>query len=154
MALNTDNNTIALQVSTTSGYYEGICWDDDIIPGMLLLRQPAGFVAPHSLKGDPAENLYAMEAGYHGRGISDPYVQNERVYTRICRSGDVVLSWVVHLTLGIVEGSFLMSFGSGTGEGSLTSFGQVEVEKGGVLAVLLEAYIESPVPTRKMIQIL
>lgn len=144
---NTDNNTIALQISSTSGYYEAAALST-IVPGMLLGRSNNRTVRPHQNNAGPAENMYAMEAAYQGKGISDSYATNERVYTRICRPGDVVLAWVSH-TAPILEGQFLMSLG-GTG-GYLTVVSAAEV--GGVLAVLLEEYLDEPTPTRKMIQI-
>lgn len=147
---NTDNNTIALQVSNNGGYYEAYCYDDDIMPGMLLSRLANNFVTPHPVSGGPAEKMFAVEAGYHGRGISDAYVQNERVYTRICRPGDVVLAWLQGAA-PMLMGIFLMSNGLGAYDGYLIAAGGTDV--GGIVAVLLEDYTEEPNPARRMVQI-
>jgi hypothetical protein len=149
---NTDNNTIALQVSTTSAYYEAYCYNDAITPGMLCMRFDANTITPHSNNAGAAENMYALEDGYQGRTIDDSYQAGDRVYTRICRSGDVVLAWVRN-ALPLAMGAFLMSHGGGTlaGNGHLTNITTPEV--GGVLAVLLEDYTDEPNPVRMMVQI-
>ena len=151
---NTDNNTIWLKVDGTYGYYEPYVQSPSTVtPGMLLIRTPApgtDIVRPHDTTGGTAERLFAGEAGYHGRTMDDVYATGERVYSRVLRSGDLVLAWVNN-TLPIVSGTFLMSYGD-TVPGVLTlATGTIDVS--GIIGLLVDEYPGGDVTTRQIVQI-
>jgi hypothetical protein len=112
---NTDNNTIALQVSRGSQYLELIA-EEAIVPGMLI-KQTQVAAESKAIKHDTAdglaENLFAVENVYYGKTIYDVYDIDSRVMIRSLRSGDVVLAWV-GAGVALTFGEFLGSFGDGT----------------------------------------
>jgi hypothetical protein len=150
---NIDNNTIWLKVDGTYGYYEPyVQTGETVTPGMLLIRTPApgtDLVRPHDSLGGSAERLFAGEAGYHGRTMDDVYVAGERVYSRVLRSGDLVLAWVQSAT-PIVSGSFLMSNG-GAVPGTLTLSSTPDVS--GIIGILVDDYTSEPASARQQVQI-
>ena len=120
MTVHAGNNTIALKMDMVGGagstYDESIC-TVAITPGFLCEANDEGQggrrVRPHSTSGHPAENLFAVEEAYQGRGIGDAYAIGERVYLRIGRPGDLVLAWLDSLVPKTFVGQFLTSNGDG-----------------------------------------
>lgn len=135
--VNTADNTILLKVSEPSPHLEGLTATDGVYPGYLL-EEFSGGLRPHQSSYTAAAPIFAYENIYKGQTIYDPYNSGDRIMSRYCRPGDVVLSWVTTTDLAgedISVGEFLASNGTGL----LHSVNDGVVQPGGIVGAALEA---------------
>lgn len=104
-----ENNTIALNISGSSPYIEGIA-RAVISPGMLLKRP---VFVPHNNEEAAAEPIFAVENIYEGLTIDDDYAIGSIVYARVCRPGDIILAYIGGV-FPSVTGASLDSNGDGS----------------------------------------
>jgi hypothetical protein len=98
-----DNNTIQLDVSSSSPYVEGIVGAaGPIIPGMVMQLEADGTYGPAT---GTSQTIFAIENTYDGNTIVAPreYNDGDRVMARHCRTGDIVL--------GILEDAAVVDVG-------------------------------------------
>lgn len=152
-----DNNTIALKMDKIGG--AGSTYDEmeasaAITPGFLCEMHDDNFggrvVRPHNTAGDPCETLFAVEAAYEGKGISDVYGVGDRVYLRIGRKGDLVLAWLDEAVPVTVVGQFLAS----NGDGTLRFYSSVTDEPGSIVCVAYEKTVSVAADRRIAVRIL
>lgn len=93
---NTENNTIALNISRHSKYVDELSYEaGDILPGSILIRvAPDGFIFDPMFDGYVRPFTVAVENSKIGGSIGDPYLNYTRVFCRICMAGDEVLAWL------------------------------------------------------------
>jgi len=98
-----DNNTIQLDVSSSSPYIEGIVGTyGTIIPGYVIQLESDGTYGPAA---GTSQTIFAIENIYDGNPIVSPiaYDVGDRVMARHCRAGDRVL--------GILDDAAVVSVG-------------------------------------------
>ena len=88
-----DNNTIALSVSKSSPYIEGIIGDITVYPGNMVRLKSTGTGGYGLANEINLPTIIATENIYAGGTIADEYT-GELIYMRHLRPGDVVLAWL------------------------------------------------------------
>lgn len=131
---NTDNNTIQLDISSSSKYLEAMSNSVvDVFPGELMEYTSDGKVTTHSIADGTQNSIFAVENSYSGSDIYTPYVIATRVMMRQCRKGDRVLAVLAPGNTTVI-GSLLSS----SGDGSL-KLAQANPIDGSVAGVATEA---------------
>lgn len=84
-----------------------------ITPGMLITRTATG-VRPHNVASGVATTAFAVEKGYIGEGIDDPYAIGEQCVYKVFQPGSAVYALAHAGGAAIAVGAILMSAGDGT----------------------------------------
>ena len=137
----TANNTIVLSVNEDRApYKEYKAAVAGIKPGHLIKLNDAAVDTVRLFNrgaGKSASKMFAVENTRYGKTIDDAYSLGDKVYARICRSGDVVMAWLKTVDSEIGYGGYLCASDTA---GFLVNHLETEVttiESKGMIAVSL-----------------
>lgn len=104
------NNTIELNISSSSPYYESyVVAGNTVYPGMVCYFDAFGDVRPVQTSGSHAEALIAVENAYSGGTMYTPYTEGTRVMLRYLRLGDVFFTKVYGTTNLVISQALTMN---------------------------------------------